>query len=184
MPIPPGHLKSLLKDVDLIHTTIAGNRLNANSNQGLGVVLVDGPLGTEVSMEFGIVANHLDVQGEVAVHVQSSSTITFDHVLFAGNEDDTNQGDANSGTFVGMRTTLTASDAGFSSPGPPDSDYHLVVTSPAVDAVNGSTETEDSGLQARDALPDIGADEFGVLSLFEDGFESGNTNRWSSSTGG
>jgi hypothetical protein len=82
-----------------------------------------------------------------------------------------------------MQTTLTASDAGFSSPGPPDSDYHLVVTSPAVDAANGSTETEDFEFQARDAFPDIGADEFGALSLFEDGFESGDTTRWSSSTG-
>ncbi len=170
-------------DVGLSHCTISGNRLNANSNQGLGLVLVDGPTETSVVVAYGIIANHTVVQGEAAVHVQAASRITFSNVLFAGNENDTNQGDANSGEFFGLDTLLNVSDAGFVSPGRPDFDYHLIANSPAVDAASGSTEMEDFERQGRDDLPDLGADELGVQ-FFEDGFESGSTVAWDGTVAG
>ncbi len=167
-------------EVAMAHVTLADNRLNANSNQGLGIVLVNGGPGTTMSLDHGIVADHTEVQGESSIHVQSASTITMNNVMFAGNEDDTNSGDANSGIFIGLDTTFDVADAGFRSPGSPEFDYHLIPGSSAIDGASESTETEDFENQARDDAPDIGADELGEPSLFSDGFESGSTEAWDS----
>ncbi|MFV1979646.1 MAG: hypothetical protein ACC655_00695 [Rhodothermia bacterium] len=172
-------------EVNLIHTTVARNRLTASSNQGLGLVLVTlGPNSSVVSAEYGVIADHIDVPGEVAVHVQTGSEITFVKGLFAGNENDSNQGDINSGTFSGLGTTITAADAGFSSPGAPNYDYHVVGTSPAIDAAAPSTEPIDFEGQSREGIRDLGADELGALPFFSDGFESGDTSKWSNTVGG
>jgi hypothetical protein len=71
-------------------------------------------------------------------------------------------------------------DIQYVAPGPPAFDYHLGASSPAVGAAPASAATVDFENQARDASPDIGADELGRPSLiFANGFESGRTWAWS-----
>lgn len=60
-------------------------------------------------------------------------------------------------------------------------DLHLSpLASAAINGGNqvGSAASYDFDHQLRDARPDIGADELGLNSVFDDGFESGNLDRW------
>jgi hypothetical protein len=172
-------------DVHLVHVTVAGNRVTASSNQGLGLVLVSWGLTTSsVAVDYGLIANHSEVPGEAAVHVQTGSEISFTGGLFAGNEDDTNQGEIYSGTFNGLSTTTNAADAAFHSPGAPDFDYHILESSPAVDGAGGSSEPIDFEGQVRAAPHDLGADEVGSGdSVFADDFEASDTSAWSLAVG-
>ncbi len=62
-------------------------------------------------------------------------------------------------------------------------DGHLTSGSPAVDAgTPDAAPATDLDGTPRDAVPDIGAYELGSV-IFRDGFESGDTGRWSASVG-
>ena len=175
-------------DLTMSHVTLAGNRLGSLPLQGIAMVLVDGgATGSSVAdIDHTIIADHTEYDGNVvAVNVQVNSTANFDTGLFAGNDEDTNDdGTPAKGTINGLGSMLSAVSAGFLSPGSPNFDYHIIESSAAVDSAAGSTETVDFELQTRDGSPDIGADELGALPLFADGFESGDTSRWSNTIGG
>jgi len=109
-----------------------------------------------------------------------------DAAFFAANSQDSNNGEASSGTFIGLGTMSSAADVDYISPGSPNFDYHLLPTSPAIDEASGSSEPFDVDGESR-TDPDIGADEQNEPvvgdAIFADGFESGNTNAWSQTVG-
>ena len=159
------------------HGTVASNELGSTSLTGQGAVLIFGGVGSIISFDYTIVADH-DNGSAPAVYVQPSNTATFATGLFANNTTDTGGG----GTITGLGTMQSALAAGFVSPGSPNFDYHILPISPALDAAVGSTTLLDIDRQDR-ITPDIGADEVYSL-IFADGFESGSTSAWSVSQGG
>lgn len=170
------------------HCTLAANRLAESPLQGIAMVLVDGGAtwSSVADIDFTIIADHTEYDGNVvAVHVQPNSTVNFDTGLFAGNDEDTNvDGTPPAGAITGLGSMISTISAGFLSPGAPDFDYRLLEASAAVDAATGSTELVDFEGQERVDPRDIGADELGVPTLFDDNFESAGTSRWSSTVGG
>jgi len=157
----------------ITHSTIARNRLGPGlvSGQGL-LVLVDVNAGPGVvNVNYSIIANHTEgASGVVAVLVQSGNTLTFNRVLFAGNTKDTNAsgGPVPPGTINGLSTMLSASSAGFISPGSPNYNYHLRLDSAVKDQATSSTTADDIDGQSRpyNGVSDLGADEYWPFPLF------------------
>lgn len=146
---------------NLTHVTVADNSVNNASMQGQGILLLSGSGGSNVNLNFGIVAGHSS-SNIPAIQVQQSNTITITRAMFSGNTDDTNNGDGApqpAGTFNGLNTVITNAAAGFVSPGAPNLNYKLAGNSPAVDQGNGSNATVDIDNKARAGTPDLGADE-------------------------
>jgi hypothetical protein len=171
----------------LSHCTFARNQLGATPMEGLAISLVtQGSDSVEVDISYTIIADHSGINaGTPALKVQELSTANLNQGLFANNDLDTNDGLFGAGTITGLGTMISASSAGFFSPGDPDYDYHIVYSSPAKDEATGSTMTVDFESQVRDdGTPDIGADEEGPTAIFADGFESGNTSAWSFAVSG
>ncbi len=153
--------------VDINHATIARNHIGSNLVLGQGLVAEawDASLPATVNLNYSIIANHTGGNtSSAAVVVDSTSTLTFNRGLFASNDRDTNQYKIPiaHGTINGLTTMLTASTAGFVSPGSPNYDYHILPTSPAKDQATGSTTPDDIDSQTRPYGPgyDIGADEY------------------------
>ena len=153
----------------LSHSTIARNRLGPAliSGQGLLVLATPGISSALANVNNSIIADHTEgASGAVAVLVQPGNTVNFNRGLFAGNTNNTNVSGVPlpSGTINGLTTMLSASSAGFQSPGAPDYDYHLLPDSPAVDEAVGSTITIDIDWQLRPVgvASDIGADEYQI----------------------
>ena len=162
------------------HVTFARNQLNFQGLIGLAVVLVAFPAPPTIDLRYAIVADHQSIIGTPALFAQSGSVVNLDTGLFAGNFQDTNDGKPGSGTFTGLGSFVSFASAGFVAPGPPFYDYHLAVSSEAVDRGGSSAATLDFEGQKRDAIPDLGADELGLSSeIFADGFESSGTWAWS-----
>lgn len=157
-------------DVDIKHTTIARNRLVSPLVLGQGLLILYSPKGgvlipSSVTLAYSIVADHTEGgENATAVVLQENNTLTFNHVLFAGNLKDTNEDGvlATPGVFQGWDTVYYEASAGFRAPGPPDYDYHILDTSPAVDRASGSTIGTDIDQQPRPygTAPDLGADEY------------------------
>lgn len=154
-------------ETDIVHTTIARNRLNAAPLQGQAIlVLRDGvpaAISSVANVDFSIIADHVEYPGSVAVHVKPGNVINFNRGLWAGNTKNTNSdgGPGPAGTFNGLESMLGAASVDFVSPGTPSYDYHILATSEARDAAVGSTLTIDiDGDRRSDGLPDIGADEY------------------------
>jgi hypothetical protein len=150
------------------HVTIARNRLGTSlsSGQGLLVLTAPGVSTSTANVGYSIIANHTQGKaGAVAVHVQQGNTVNFNRGLFAGNNDNSNAGDGGAGTFNGLASILSASSAGFVSPGSPNFDYHIRSDSAAKDQATGSTITTDIDRQGRpyDGISDLGADEYSTL---------------------
>jgi hypothetical protein len=150
------------------HVTIAQNRLGSSliSGQGLLVLTAPGVSTSTANVSYSIIANHTQGKaGAVAVHVQQGNTINFNRGLFAGNNDNSNAGDGGAGTFNGLASMLSASSAGFVSPGSPNFNYHIRSDSAAKDQATGSTITTDIDRQGRPygGISDLGADEYSTL---------------------
>lgn len=151
-------------DVTIEHATVAANRLGATAMQGSGLILLAGASGAVAAIRHSIIAEHTDPAGAAALHVQPGSTAQLTRGVFSGNGRDTNAGGAPgpAGTFTGLGTMLSFAAVDFVAPGPPAFDYHLALTSPAIDQASGSTMWLDVDGASRVGTPDIGADEAGV----------------------
>jgi len=150
------------------HATIARNRLGSSlvSGQGLLVLTAPGVSASTANISYSIIANHTEGKaGAVAVHAQLGNTLNFNRGLFVGNNKNTNAGEGGSGTINGLASMLSASSAGFVSPGAPDFNYHIRSDSAAKDLATGSTLTTDIDGQGRpyDGISDLGADEYSTL---------------------
>lgn len=155
-----GGLFLLGNDALLRHVTLARNGLSESPLIGQGVVVVN-RLSTvsEAVIEHSIVSDHDSLANNAAVHVQPDAFAHFVRPLFADNTRNTNDGIGNHGTITGLGTALLATDAGYVSPGPPDFDYHLILSSAAVDEAPDSTVVFDIDRSRRGSPRDIGADE-------------------------
>jgi hypothetical protein len=152
---------------NITHATIARNRLEPPlvSGQGLLVLASPGVGSATANVNYSIIADHTEGgTNAVAVLVQEGNALTFNGGLFAGNRKDTNIDGVPMppGTINGLSTVLSASTAGFVAPGPPNYDYHILPTSPAVDQATSSTTPLDIDGQERPygIAADLGADEY------------------------
>lgn len=158
-------------DGSVIHGTMARNSLGHAAMEGEAAVLLNG---STVDFDYTIFAEHTSV-GAAALHSQQAGdTANLRRGIFSANSADK----GGTGTISEVVAMLSFADVEFASPGAPNFDYHLRSTSPARDEATTSTSTTDVDGEAR-TDPDIGADEFGDAPIFTDGFESGNTSRWS-----
>jgi hypothetical protein len=155
------------------HSTIARNRLGPAlvSGQGLLVLASPGISSASANVNYSIIADHTEGgSGAAAVLVQSGNAVTFNQGLFAGNTKDTNAsgGPVPPGTINGLLTMLSASSAGFISPGSPYYNYHLRLNSVAKDQATGSPTNDDIDEQSRpyNDVSDLGADEYWPFPLF------------------
>lgn len=172
--------------MSMSHSTFARNRLGSSPLGGIALILVTVGAGCVADLDYTVIADHTEFSGiVVALHVQPGSTVNLDTGVFAGNETDTNFNHPNiaDGTFNGLGTMTSAASMDFVSPGPPDYDYHILDTSPAVDLATTSTIQVDFEGQTRTGLRDAGHDELGQ-GIFTDGFESGDVSAWSTTVGG
>ena len=153
------------------HATIARNRLGPSlvSGQGLLVIAAPGVSATTVHLNNSIIANHTEgAANAVAVQVFQGNTLNFNRGLFAGNTKDTNANGSPTpaGAINGLSSMLSASSAGFISPGSPNFDYHLRSDSAAKDQAAGNTTGIDIDGQSRpyNGISDLGADEYWLIS--------------------
>ena len=160
-------------DVDIVHTTIARNRLGPNLFYGQAVLLLNqgAPTPTIADISYSIIADHADTTPnpyltQAALHAFAGNTVNLHYGLFANNDKNTNSdgspGPSPGGTFNGLDTMLSAGSAGFIAPGSPDYDYHILANSAAKDQATGSTTSLDIDGQSRpyNGVSDIGADEY------------------------
>jgi len=152
---------------NITHATIVRNRLGPPlvCGQGLLVLASPGVGPATANVNYSIIADHTEGGTKaVAVLVQEGNTLTFNGGLFAGNLKDTNIDGSPMppGTINGLPTMHSASTAGFVAPGPPNYDYHILPTSPAVDRAISSTTALDIDGQKRPygTAADFGADEY------------------------
>ncbi|MCC6421119.1 MAG: hypothetical protein IT429_23020 [Gemmataceae bacterium] len=155
----------------ITHATIANNRIDPNLFFGQAMILLNdaAPQPTTATVAFSIIANHTNSNNPLApaVDVRSQNgrnILTYNVSMYANNtKDDNSDGTPDpAGTFNGLNTMIRVASAGFTSPGLPNSDYHILASSPARDAASGSTQTLDFERQTRSGVPDLGADEFGT----------------------
>lgn len=150
----------LSHDATITHSTFARNSLGTDPMAGQAISVVSRPDNPgQATIEYSILANHTSLDNVPAVNVRPDSSAAFEQGLFAGNENDTNEGTVGAGTFTGLNTMLSAASADFVSPGPPDFDYHILSSSPAIDEATSSTTELDFDGTLRQAPRDIGADE-------------------------
>ena len=143
------------------HTTFARNVLGHDTLGGQAFSVVPHPNGdpSSATVRWSIVAEHTSLTNKAAVKVQPNGSASFTGGLFAGNENDTDDGEPGSGSYSGLASVLTEASAGFSSPGAPNHDYHLLGSSPAIDEATGSTVARDLERAFRTAPRDLGAYE-------------------------
>lgn len=168
-----GGVRMLAARALVSHSTVVDNRI---LGAGFGNGILVGPRFTSdkesvLDLDHSIVADHTVPGGAEALYVQASDSLGIgstadlgDPSLFVGNADDTNQGDANSGTFTGFpgSNIFDPSPSDFFVD-PASSNYHVDGTQPPTDAASGSSETLDLDGASRSGTRDMGADEFGVL---------------------
>jgi hypothetical protein len=151
-------------EAEIIHTTIAGNRLFGSTLIGNGLLLVGFSCATPsvAQIDYTVISDHPDSSGVGALFVMAGgNTANLRRTLWAGNHEDTNAEWWDHGT-INDSDPLHASSAGFVSPGAPNYDYHILASSPARDQATGSSiPTDIDGEQRVDCGPlDIGADEY------------------------
>ena len=165
----------------MTHCTLAYNQLSVSPPmQGIGIVIItrtpETPVPSNMDFNYGLISDHSGSPGDAAVHVKADSSMTFNSAMVANNGTDT----TGAGTIAGLGTVTGVADVFYNAPGSPAYDYHLSGSSPAIGAGGGSLTPLDIDQENRDDAPDLGADEFGSA-IFFDGFESGDTSKWSSS---
>ena len=164
---------------NLEHVTLADNEIESGLNGGAIVAL--GFVGAaDINIDYSVISDHSVPATARAVHADSNSanvTIDFIRPLFAGNAQDTNDGEGN-GVFSYSGGTLMETSVDYAAPGSPAFDYHLDPSSPAIDEGGASAQLEDFEGQPR-STPDLGGDELGDFTpIFSDGFESGDLSKW------
>jgi parallel beta-helix repeat protein len=137
---------------ELVHNTLANNR---HGNAGEAVYVEQY---TTIALTNNLIAGH-----EVGLYVQpgSTNTVTADHTLFFGNEIDTD------GSTIVSTDAITGQDPLFVDPD--DWDYHIRLSSPAVDAgadVPWLVEDVDGDSRPFGNGYDIGADEAGPALIY------------------
>jgi hypothetical protein len=147
----------------IVQATLARNRINSGNMQGQAAVILNFGAATaaNVNLDYSIVSDHANNWGVVALHVQPGNTLTLLRGLWAGNNYNTNAGGNGGppGTINGQASMLSASTAGFTSPGAPQEDYQLTPSSAAIDQAVGSSVPVDINGYARQNPPDVGAYE-------------------------
>lgn len=145
----------------IIHTTFAQNRLSSSPMQGSAIlVLNDGAASASVAdISYSVIADHTSYPGAPVVYVKSGNSATLNHTLWAPN---TQTFSVASGATGSNSNPITAASAMFVSPGTPNYDYHILKSSPARNAANGSSMDVDIDGKSRAlfAPADIGADEY------------------------
>jgi hypothetical protein len=124
---------------------------------------------------YSIIANHTDPSGAAALHVTSGNAAVLDRTLWAGNDLDSNFGQARAGSISDSNATRAAS-AQFVSAGSPRYDYHILGTSSAKDRAAGSGIDVDIDGESRALFgtPDVGADEYAPVVLSASPVASGS----------
>jgi hypothetical protein len=118
-----------------------------------------------VNMNYSIIADHTGGDARAsAIMVAPSGTITFNHGLFANNTQDTNENKIpiTPGIINGLSTMLSASSAGFISPGSPNYNYRIRLSSAAINQATGSAIPDDIEGESRpyNIVSDLGAVEY------------------------
>ncbi len=168
-----GGLRLLGARAQVTHATVVDNRI---LGAGFGNGILVGPRfasskESALTLAYSIVADHTVSSGAEALYVQagaglSSSADLTSPSLFVGNNDDTNMGDANSGSFTGFPgSNLLDASASTFFVDPAGGDYHVDGTQPPTDVASGSSEALDVDGAARSGTRDLGADEFGAVAF-------------------
>jgi hypothetical protein len=149
------------------HSTFARNVLGHPALGGQAFSLVPRPNGdvSTATVSHSIFADHTSQTNLAAVKVQPTCSVTFNRGLFAGNENDTDDGEVNSGSYSGLGTVLVDSSADFADAG--NGDFHLTSSSPAVDEATGSTLELDRERAFRGSPRDLGAYELCTVGVDE-----------------
>ncbi len=168
-----GGLRLLGARAQVTHATFVDNRI---VGAGFGNGILVGPRfatnqESALTLAYSILADHTVPAGAAALHVQAGSGLGSSANLtslnqFVGNKKNTNDGDANSGTFTGFpgSNILDASASTFFV-NPAASDYHVDGTQPPTNSATGSSETFDVDGATRSGTRDLGADEFGAVAF-------------------
>lgn len=155
----------------VVHSTFVDNRI---VGAGFGSGILVGPRLTRPSaltISYSILADHTVPSGARTLHVQltpnAGSTATFAaRNLFVGNSNDTNFGEASSGTFVGFPgANLFDSNPSTFFVNPATSNYHIDGTQPPTNSASGSSESLDFDGATRSGTRDLGADEVGTAAF-------------------
>jgi hypothetical protein len=148
-------------------TTIARNRLNSTSMQGLA--LAGTPQNGTIYNT--IIADHTVPAGMHAVYIQASGSVIMSRTLWAGNSLDVFTG---AGSVTNWEK-LQAASANFVAPGAPNYNYHIQKSSPAKNMALGNMPSTDYDHQERPwfTAADIGADEYVPLILYGGPIASG-----------
>jgi hypothetical protein len=147
----------------LSQCTFANNFFGSGATFNLQGQAIAVRAGAALTMNNCIIANHSNSfpnGGAAALHVFPGASVTAGVNLFAANTNNTNQNGQPSagGTFnITASTIITASSAGFISPGSPNFDYRLTPNSPAVHAAVNSDTTVDINNVTRTLPTDLGA---------------------------
>lgn len=165
--------------VNMIHTTIANNRMSPTLLYGAAMILVNffAPTPTTLYLSYSLITGHqtsnLNSWGnQSAIHVWQGNTLNLNNGIFAGNSNDTNLEDdpvtpGGPGKINGLSSMKQVSSVNYVAPGAPYYNYHIAVSSPAHDQANGSPLTQDIDGQKRpyDGVADLGADEYTPFTL-------------------
>jgi len=169
-------------EVDIVHTTVAGNDFGSPVMQGQAIILLNQSAPPTVAhIYYSIIADHTDAEGVAALHVQAGNTAYLERTLWAGNDVNTNAGWSGAGT-IHNDSPVEAPSALFASPEAPDYDYHILRTSPAREQAWASDTPVDIDLELRMLFgdPDIGADEYAPIILTTQGIATDSLwLRWS-----
>jgi hypothetical protein len=147
--------------VDIAHTTIAGNRMNSLLYHGIALRLLNdaAPTPTTLNISNSAITDHINANpSQSTIHVKTYNTINFNRVILANNTNDT----GGSGNFNGMATILYPSSAGYIAPNSPYYNFHIAQDSAAKDqAVSSSIVVDiDGEVRPYASASDIGADEY------------------------
>jgi len=162
-------------NADIIHATIAQNRLGINLVLGGGILvqpwaLQSGLLPANVNLNYSIISDHIEGNSIAsAVVVQKNSSMNLQKNLFASNSEDINFYNipVSPGTITGFETSILADDAKFVSPGTPIYNYHVRFDSLANNMAEGSTTSVDLDGQTRNCSTgcDLGSHEYNPFPL-------------------
>jgi hypothetical protein len=150
-------------EVDIVRTTIAGNRLGCGL-QGQGALFVHYGCNTPTvaNVSHSIIADHT-APGTAALRTVESNTVNLSHSLLVNNAIDT-RGD---GVF-NISNMYTAASAGFIASGAPNYNYHLLMDSEAANRATTTPATDfdlDKQPPVYSGVSDLGADEYWPFAL-------------------
>jgi len=154
------------------HATFDDNRIGSGAvpqfvGQAIAVIEAPAVSTTTLNLSYSVVSNHrAAVTNQTTIVVNATNTVSFTNGRFSGNTRNTNIDNTPlpAGTINGLGNMLAIVDPGYVNPS--GGDYHLRPGSALIDGATGSSASSDVDGLARDARPDIGADEAGTRPLF------------------